>query len=144
MSSSCRLLSNDTFHDSMHRLAPEEIETQSRVDKNTEKPAFTGFNRIDNIFSLINSETRGNIRFHFHAESRLIGIYIRGFQECDDDVETWMACDAEVYGFQMLNKHEIVTSVQEEIDLVDDEMDKDEDINNESSKVHQMLKHFLR
>ncbi|GFU69559.1 hypothetical protein TNCV_1351191 [Trichonephila clavipes] len=28
---------------------------------------------------------------------------------CDEDVETWMACDAEDYGFQMLNDDEIVT-----------------------------------
>ncbi|GFV90752.1 uncharacterized protein TNCV_2323211 [Trichonephila clavipes] len=45
-----------------------------------------------------------------------------GFQECDEeDVETWMACDVEDYGFQMLNNDdEIVTSVQEESDPVDD------------------------
>ncbi|GFX71674.1 uncharacterized protein TNCV_4131201 [Trichonephila clavipes] len=36
---------------------------------------------------------------------------------------------------QMLNEGEIVTSVQEEFDAVDDEMDEDEDSNNnESSK----------
>ncbi|GFW45220.1 transposable element Tcb2 transposase [Trichonephila clavipes] len=55
--------------------------------------------------------------------------------ECDEDVETWMACDAEVCGFQMLNDDEIVTSVQEESDSVAEEMDKNEDNNNnESSK----------
>ncbi|GFW31155.1 uncharacterized protein TNCV_2577371 [Trichonephila clavipes] len=59
---------------------------------------------------------------------------IRGFQECNEDVETWMACDAEDCGFQMLNDDEIVTSVQEEFDLVDDETDEDEVNNNESSK----------
>ncbi|GFV51816.1 hypothetical protein TNCV_1321721 [Trichonephila clavipes] len=38
-------------------------------------------------------------------------------------------------GFQMLNDNEIVTSVQEESDPVDDETDGDEDNNNnESSK----------
>ncbi|GFT24901.1 hypothetical protein TNCV_3021831 [Trichonephila clavipes] len=57
-----------------------------------------------------------------------------GFQECDEkDVETWMACDAEDCGFQMLNDDEIVTSVQEESDPDDDEMDEDENNNNESS-----------
>ncbi|PRD20990.1 UNVERIFIED_CONTAM: hypothetical protein NCL1_53089 [Trichonephila clavipes] len=35
---------------------------------------------------------------------------IRGFQECDEDVETWMAYDAEDYEFQMLNGDEFVTS----------------------------------
>ncbi|GFX36866.1 hypothetical protein TNCV_4000261 [Trichonephila clavipes] len=39
---------------------------------------------------------------------------------------TWMACDAEDCGFQMLNDDEIVTSVQEESDPVDDETDEDE------------------
>ncbi|GFU20956.1 uncharacterized protein TNCV_3005231 [Trichonephila clavipes] len=57
----------------------------------------------------------------------------RGFQECDkEDVEIWMACDAEDCRFQMLNDDEIVTSEQEESNPVDDE---DEDNNkNESSK----------
>ncbi|GFW74663.1 uncharacterized protein TNCV_962381 [Trichonephila clavipes] len=46
------------------------------------------------------------------------------------DVETWMACDAEDCGFQILNG-----SVQEESDPVDDETDEDEDNNdNESGK----------
>ncbi|GFV91058.1 uncharacterized protein TNCV_1249401 [Trichonephila clavipes] len=61
---------------------------------------------------------------------------IPGFQECnEEDVETWMTCDAEDCGFQMLNDEEIVTSVLEESDPVDDETDEDEDNNsNESSK----------
>ncbi|GFS77522.1 histone-lysine N-methyltransferase SETMAR [Trichonephila clavipes] len=50
---------------------------------------------------------------------------IPGFQERDEVVETWMACDAVDCGFQMLNNYEIVTSVQEESDPVDDEMDED-------------------
>ncbi|GFW75633.1 uncharacterized protein TNCV_4428161 [Trichonephila clavipes] len=59
---------------------------------------------------------------------------IPGFQECSEkDVETLMAHDAEYCGFQMLNDDEIVTSVQEESDPVDDETDEDED-NNESNK----------
>ncbi|GFX15648.1 uncharacterized protein TNCV_2131341 [Trichonephila clavipes] len=46
-----------------------------------------------------------------------------------------MACDAEDCGFEMLNDVEIVTSVQEESDPVDDEMDEDEgNYNKESSK----------
>ncbi|GFV36971.1 hypothetical protein TNCV_4545591 [Trichonephila clavipes] len=60
---------------------------------------------------------------------------IPGFQECDEDVETWMAYDAEDCGFKILNDDEIVTSVQEESDPVDDEADEDENNNNnESSK----------
>ncbi|GFW80849.1 uncharacterized protein TNCV_3779291 [Trichonephila clavipes] len=57
----------------------------------------------------------------------------RGFQECDEDVETWMAIDAEDCRFQMLNVDEVVTSMQGESDPVDDEMDDDNN-NNESSK----------
>ncbi|GFS67669.1 uncharacterized protein TNCV_4363561 [Trichonephila clavipes] len=45
-----------------------------------------------------------------------------------------MTCDAEDCGFQMLNDDEIVTSVREESDPVDDEMDENGDNNNESSK----------
>ncbi|GFV76964.1 uncharacterized protein TNCV_690341 [Trichonephila clavipes] len=56
-----------------------------------------------------------------------------GFQKCDEDVETWMACDAEDCGFQMLNDDEIVTSVQKESATVDVEMDEDEDNNNNES-----------
>ncbi|GFW18102.1 hypothetical protein TNCV_4006421 [Trichonephila clavipes] len=57
---------------------------------------------------------------------------IPGFQELDEDVETWMACDAEDCVFQMLNDDEIVTSAQEESD---NETDEDKDNNsNESSK----------
>ncbi|GFX94930.1 uncharacterized protein TNCV_3045621 [Trichonephila clavipes] len=44
-----------------------------------------------------------------------------------------MACNAEDCGFQMLNDDEIVTSVKEESDSVDDETVEDED-DNESSK----------
>ncbi|GFS95169.1 uncharacterized protein TNCV_2705151 [Trichonephila clavipes] len=57
------------------------------------------------------------------------------FQECDEeDVETWMACDAEYCGFQILKDDEIETSVQE-ADPFDDEMEKDEDNHNtENSK----------
>ncbi|PRD27081.1 UNVERIFIED_CONTAM: hypothetical protein NCL1_36332 [Trichonephila clavipes] len=60
---------------------------------------------------------------------------IPGFQECGEKyAETWMACDAEDCGFQMINNEEIVTSVPEESNPVDDETDEDEDNNNESSK----------
>ncbi|GFX39548.1 uncharacterized protein TNCV_2102941 [Trichonephila clavipes] len=46
-----------------------------------------------------------------------------------------MVCDAEDCKFQMLNGDEIVTSVQEEYDPIDDETDEQEDNHsNESSK----------
>ncbi|GFW16020.1 uncharacterized protein TNCV_4432931 [Trichonephila clavipes] len=69
---------------------------------------------------------------------------VKGFQEYDEDVETWMACDAEDCIFQMLSDNEIVISMQENSDPVDDEADEDEDINNENSKGHQMLTPLLR
>ncbi|GFU13464.1 uncharacterized protein TNCV_937731 [Trichonephila clavipes] len=60
---------------------------------------------------------------------------IPGFQECyEDDVETWMVCDAEDCGFQMLNDDEIVTSMQEESDPVEDETEEDEDNNSNESR----------
>ncbi|GFY03671.1 hypothetical protein TNCV_3092971 [Trichonephila clavipes] len=66
-------------------------------------------------------------------------------RECDEEnVETWRAYDADDHGFQILNVGEIVTSVPEEPDPVDDETDADEDNNNnESSKGHQRLTRFL-
>ncbi|GFV86586.1 uncharacterized protein TNCV_4184411 [Trichonephila clavipes] len=45
-----------------------------------------------------------------------------------------MESDAEDCGFQMPNDDEIVTSVQEECNPVDDETNEDEENNNESSK----------
>ncbi|GFY11229.1 hypothetical protein TNCV_4472151 [Trichonephila clavipes] len=47
-------------------------------------------------------------------------------------------------GLQILNNDQIVTSVQEESDPVEDEMGEDEDNNNESSKGPLMLTRFLR
>ncbi|GFT26043.1 uncharacterized protein TNCV_2332341 [Trichonephila clavipes] len=70
---------------------------------------------------------------------------IQGFQEYnEEDLESLIACDAEDYGFQMLNDDEIVTSVQEESNPVDDETVEDEDNTTKVARVHQMLTHFLR
>ncbi|GFX22306.1 uncharacterized protein TNCV_2951471 [Trichonephila clavipes] len=61
------------------------------------------------------------------------------FQLCDvvniyaDFVNIWSACNVEDCGFQMLNADEIMTSVREESNPVDDETNEDED-NNKSSK----------
>ncbi|PRD31510.1 UNVERIFIED_CONTAM: hypothetical protein NCL1_23324 [Trichonephila clavipes] len=82
--------------------------------------------------------------FENGEDYQLCPISIPGFQACDEDLETWMACDADDCGFQMLNYDEIVTSVQEESDPVDDEMDEDEDNTTKVARVHQMLTHFLR
>ncbi|GFX82699.1 uncharacterized protein TNCV_1193741 [Trichonephila clavipes] len=55
-----------------------------------------------------------------------------------------MACDAEDCGFQMLNDDEIVTSVQEESDLVDDERMKTRTTTTTKvARVHQRLTPFL-
>ncbi|GFU49969.1 hypothetical protein TNCV_2362591 [Trichonephila clavipes] len=60
---------------------------------------------------------------------------IPGFQECDEDIETWKGNRCRrLSGFQMLNDDEIVTSVQGESDPVDNEKDDDEDNNSESGK----------
>ncbi|GFT06159.1 uncharacterized protein TNCV_1595641 [Trichonephila clavipes] len=56
------------------------------------------------------------------------------FQECDEDIETWMVSNAEDCGFQMLNDGGIVTSVQEESDHVCYEMDEEEDSNSNESR----------
>ncbi|GFW15746.1 uncharacterized protein TNCV_3582441 [Trichonephila clavipes] len=62
----------------------------------------------------------------------------------EEDVDTWMACDAEDFRFQMLSDDEIVTSVQEESDPVNDATDQDEDNNNnESSKGPSNVNTFL-
>ncbi|GFV39407.1 uncharacterized protein TNCV_1231081 [Trichonephila clavipes] len=44
-----------------------------------------------------------------------------------------MAWDAEDCGFQMLNDHKILTSIQEESDPANNETDEDEDNNNNGS-----------
>ncbi|GFW82894.1 nephrin [Trichonephila clavipes] len=69
---------------------------------------------------------------------------IPGFQECDEDVETWMACDAEDCGFQMLNDDEIVTSVQENPTLLAMKRMKKRTTTTKVARVHQMLTRFLR
>ncbi|PRD23147.1 UNVERIFIED_CONTAM: hypothetical protein NCL1_47200 [Trichonephila clavipes] len=62
---------------------------------------------------------------------------IQGFQEYnEEDLESLIACDAEDYGFQMLNDDEIVTSVQEESNPVDDETVEDEDNTTKVARVH--------
>ncbi|PRD18963.1 UNVERIFIED_CONTAM: hypothetical protein NCL1_58899 [Trichonephila clavipes] len=48
--------------------------------------------------------------------------------------KTWMACVAEDCGFQILKDDEIVTSVHEESDPVDDETDEDKDNNNKNNE----------
>ncbi|GFV19114.1 uncharacterized protein TNCV_3223321 [Trichonephila clavipes] len=83
--------------------------------------------------ALENNNTKGEKYFNDDHREEITDFVqsIRGFQECDEeDVETWMACDAEDCGFQMLNDDEIVTSVREESDPVDDETDEDEGNNN--------------
>ncbi|PRD36060.1 UNVERIFIED_CONTAM: hypothetical protein NCL1_09772 [Trichonephila clavipes] len=70
---------------------------------------------------------------------------ILGFQECyEDDVETWMICDAEDRGFQMLYDDEIVTSIPEESDPATmKRMETRTTTTTEVSRVHQMLTRFM-
>ncbi|PRD31681.1 UNVERIFIED_CONTAM: hypothetical protein NCL1_22887 [Trichonephila clavipes] len=75
---------------------------------------------------------------------RRLPTFVLGFQEYDEeDVETWMACDAEDCKFQMQNDDEIVTSVQEESDPVGHETDEDEENTTKVARVHQMLTRIL-
>ncbi|GFX35513.1 putative transposable element [Trichonephila clavipes] len=82
------------------------------------------------------SRGKGEKDFNDDHREEIIDFVQSRFQECKKEgVETWMSCDAKDCGFQMLNENEIVTSVQEESDPVDDETDEDEeDISNESCK----------
>ncbi|GFU70453.1 uncharacterized protein TNCV_3280841 [Trichonephila clavipes] len=83
-----------------------------------------------------NPSPKGEKDFNDDLKEEITGFVqsIPGFQECDEDVETWMACDSKDCGFQMLNDDEIVISVRNESNPVDDETDENEDNNNESSK----------
>ncbi|GFT99205.1 hypothetical protein TNCV_1353741 [Trichonephila clavipes] len=60
MPSTGRPLSNDTFPDLMQPLAPEEL-TSASSSGQIHKQAFAGFNKMDNVVSLINSEARGKM-----------------------------------------------------------------------------------
>ncbi|PRD37061.1 UNVERIFIED_CONTAM: hypothetical protein NCL1_06756 [Trichonephila clavipes] len=70
---------------------------------------------------------------------------IRGYQECDEeDVETWMVCDAADCGLQMLNDDEILTSCKKNSTL--STMKRNKTRTTKTSKiarVHQMLTRFL-
>ncbi|GFT63532.1 histone-lysine N-methyltransferase SETMAR [Trichonephila clavipes] len=110
MSSTGRLLSNETISDPMHPSAPEEIEAQSREDKHTNKQAFTGFDKMDNVVSLINSETRSktmsspsfpgllfkNINFYCHEGSIFDKIYAAAVIENDDKITEIIEIDQHV------------------------------------------------
>ncbi|GFX30939.1 uncharacterized protein TNCV_4146471 [Trichonephila clavipes] len=67
----------------------------------------------------------------FNDDNREITDFVQSipvFHEYNEvDIETWMACNAENCGFQMLNDNEIVTSLQKESDPVDDETEEDKD-----------------
>ncbi|GFV35232.1 uncharacterized protein TNCV_620281 [Trichonephila clavipes] len=103
------------------------------------KPCYTKLQIQSNVYRVLSKSSLKKAKKDFNDDHReeIIDFVqsIPGFQECDEEyVETWMVCDAKECGFQMLNDDEIVTSMQEESDPVDDETDEDEDNNtNESS-----------
>ncbi|GFV72840.1 uncharacterized protein TNCV_1325511 [Trichonephila clavipes] len=71
---------------------------------------------------------------------------IPDFQECnEEDVEIWMAWMHKIVDFKLLNDDEILSSLQEESNHVDDEVDKDQRITTTTkvARVHQMLTCFL-
>ncbi|GFT25399.1 uncharacterized protein TNCV_182271 [Trichonephila clavipes] len=68
---------------------------------------------------------------------------IPGFQECDEeDVETWMVCDADDCGFQMLNDDEIVISCKKNPIMSVMKRMKTK-TTTKVARVHQMLTRFL-
>ncbi|GFW80956.1 uncharacterized protein TNCV_3780351 [Trichonephila clavipes] len=69
---------------------------------------------------------------------------ISGFQECDEDVETWMAGDTEDCGFQMLHDDEIVTSCKKNPTQSVMKWMKTRTTTTRVARVHQMLTRFLR
>ncbi|GFW42149.1 uncharacterized protein TNCV_1206051 [Trichonephila clavipes] len=71
---------------------------------------------------------------------------IPGFQECvEEGVESWMACDAEDCGFQMLNEDDIVTSVKKRIPTMSTmKRMKARTTTTKVPRVRQMLTRFLR
>ncbi|PRD18459.1 UNVERIFIED_CONTAM: hypothetical protein NCL1_60479 [Trichonephila clavipes] len=69
--------------------------------------------------------------------------FVQVIPECDEDVETWMACDAKDCGFQMLNDDEIVTSIQEDSDSVDMKRMKTRTTTTKVVRGYQMLTLFL-
>ncbi|GFV47223.1 uncharacterized protein TNCV_4828791 [Trichonephila clavipes] len=102
----------------------------------------------ENVWNKLWPDLAGEKEFNDdHGEENTAFVQsIPSFQECDEDVETWRACDAEDCGFQMLNDDEIVTYVQDESDSVKDEKDEDERTTTKTkvASVHQMLLRFLR
>ncbi|GFX19366.1 uncharacterized protein TNCV_3015051 [Trichonephila clavipes] len=70
---------------------------------------------------------------------------IPGFQERDEDIETWMACNAEDCGFQMLNDDKFVICVKEESDLSTIKWMKTRATTTmKVARIPQILKRFLR
>ncbi|GFW44517.1 uncharacterized protein TNCV_4389761 [Trichonephila clavipes] len=70
---------------------------------------------------------------------------IPGFQECDEeDVEIWMACDAEDCGFQMLNDDGIMICCKKNPTLLTmKRMKTRTTTTTKAARVHQMLTRFL-
>ncbi|GFY10877.1 hypothetical protein TNCV_1123991 [Trichonephila clavipes] len=107
------------------------------VERRLSERQLSGASNIRTRFFFVNfCQLKGEKDYNDDHRDEITGFVqsIPGFQECDEDRETWMAWDAENCGFQMLNDDGIVTSVQEDSDPVDDETGKDEDNNNDSSK----------
>ncbi|GFU03624.1 uncharacterized protein TNCV_199731 [Trichonephila clavipes] len=124
---------------SQHQLIWREVKTQFRLRNTTEEGHH-------DCLGVVVWESREKDYNDDHREKIADFVQsIPGFEECDEeDVKTWMACDAEECGFQMLNDDDIVTFVQEESAPVDDETDEDEDNNNNESSKGQANARFLR
>ncbi|GFU06683.1 hypothetical protein TNCV_4352721 [Trichonephila clavipes] len=77
MSSTSNLLSNGTSPDLVIPLALKEIEAQGRADKHTDKRVFTGFNKMDNVVSVINSERAHHLSPCFGSSSSCPGLSVK-------------------------------------------------------------------
>ncbi|GFX40846.1 pro-Pol polyprotein [Trichonephila clavipes] len=97
------------------------------------RPTVTGKPKVRDIWGISDLEGEKDFNDDHIEEITDFVQSIPGFQECDEDVEARMACDAEDWGFQMVNDDEIVTSVQEKSNPIDDETDEDEDNSNNES-----------
>ncbi|GFV68958.1 uncharacterized protein TNCV_3988751 [Trichonephila clavipes] len=65
---------------------------------------------LKNVWNKLRSDLEGEQDFNDDHREEITDFVqsIPGFQECGEDVETWMTCDAEDCGFRMLNDDHIL------------------------------------
>ncbi|GFW38224.1 uncharacterized protein TNCV_3839521 [Trichonephila clavipes] len=76
------------------------------------RPKVTGKPKVKGIWGISDLESEKDYNDDHREEITDFVQSIPGFQECnEEDVETWMACDAEDCEFQVLIDDEIVSSM---------------------------------